>query len=157
MAARQKEFNENTEFPDEIDTPINLPARERFQRYRGLQSFRTSPWDPYENLPIDYARIFQFENFKRTQARVVTQALVGNVKPGTRITLWIKNVPKEAYGAYNKQRPYIVFGLLQYEHKMSLLNFQIQRDNAYEEPVKSKVNINILTTKKLDLLIRVCS
>ncbi|KAG2218809.1 hypothetical protein INT45_005456 [Circinella minor] len=138
MATRQKEFNENTEFPDEIDTPINLPARERFQRYRGLQSFRTSPWDPYENLPIDYARIFQFENFKRTKARVVTQAIVGNVKPGTRITLWIKNVPKEAYGAYNKQRPYIVFGLLQYEHKMSLLNFQIQRDNAYEEPVKSK-------------------
>ncbi|KAI9246121.1 hypothetical protein BDA99DRAFT_527523 [Phascolomyces articulosus] len=138
MNARQKEFKENTEFPDEIDTPIDLPARERFQRYRGLQSFRTSPWDPYENLPIDYARIFQFENFKRTKARVVTQAIVGNIKPGTRITIWIKNVPKEAYGAYNKQRPYIVFGLLQYEHKMSMLNFQIQRDNAYEEPVKSK-------------------
>ncbi|KAI9499343.1 hypothetical protein BDB00DRAFT_880972 [Zychaea mexicana] len=138
MQSRQKEFKENMEFPDEIDTPIDLPARERFQRYRGLQSFRTSPWDPYENLPIDYARIFQFENFKRTKSRVVTQAIVGNVKPGTRITLWIKNVPKEAYGAYDKQRPYIVFGLLQYEHKKSLLNFQIQRDNAYEEPVKSK-------------------
>ncbi|KAI8148996.1 hypothetical protein BJV82DRAFT_663344 [Fennellomyces sp. T-0311] len=138
IEARQKEFKENQEFPDEMDTPIDKLARERFARYRGLQSFRTSPWDPYENLPVDYARIFQFENFKRTKSRVVTQAIVGNVKPGTRITLWIKNVPKDAYAAYNKQRPYIVFGLLQYEHKMSLLNFQIQRDNAYEEPVKSK-------------------
>lgn len=31
-----------------------------------------------------------------------------------------------------------MFGLLQYEHKMSLVNLQVQRDNAYEETVKSK-------------------
>jgi len=32
-----------------------------------MRSFRTSPWDPFENLPRDYARIFQFEDFKRTE------------------------------------------------------------------------------------------
>ncbi|KAI9473689.1 MAG: hypothetical protein EXX96DRAFT_621326 [Benjaminiella poitrasii] len=135
---RQAEFQNHSEFPDEIDTPTHVPARERFARYRGLQSFRTSPWDPYENLPIDYGRIFQFENFGRTKNRVISQAIVGKVKPGRRITLWISNVPLQAFEAYDKTRPYIVFGLLQYEHKMSLLNLQIQRDNAYEEPVKSK-------------------
>lgn len=98
MKNRQKEYQDHTEFPDEIDTPMDQPARVRFARYRGLQSFRTSPWDPYENLPVDYARIFQFENFKRTKSRVLTQAIVGNVKPGSRITLWIKDVPKGAYG-----------------------------------------------------------
>ncbi|KAI7872517.1 hypothetical protein BDF14DRAFT_1754280 [Spinellus fusiger] len=138
LKQRQDEFKDHTEFPDEIDTPGHIPARERFARYRGLQSFRTSPWDPYENLPTDYARIFQFENYTRTKARVVSQAIVGNVKPGTRITLWVQQVPRGAYEAFDKSRPYPVFGLLQFEHKVSLLNIQIQRDNAYEEPVRSK-------------------
>ncbi|RUS21181.1 hypothetical protein BC937DRAFT_93407 [Endogone sp. FLAS-F59071] len=151
---RQKEHRDDVEFPDEVDTPLNIPARTRFARsclsclyplahirYRGLQSFRTSPWDPFENLPIDYARIFQFENYKRTKSRVVGQAMVGVVKPGSHITIHITNVPKELLAKYDSTRPFIVFGLLQYEHKISVLNFTVARNSEYTSPIKSKVRI----------------
>jgi pre-rRNA-processing protein TSR1 len=62
------------QFPDEMDTPSDVAARVRFARYRALLSFRASPWHPKENLPIDYSRIFQFENFAGTQRRLLAEA-----------------------------------------------------------------------------------
>lgn len=60
---------EDLEFPDEVDTPVDVAARVRFARYRALQSFRTSAWHSKENLPANYSRIFQFENVKSLQKR----------------------------------------------------------------------------------------
>ncbi|KAI0709540.1 ribosome biogenesis protein tsr1 [Cerioporus squamosus] len=122
---RKREEEDDTRFPDEIDTPLDVPARTRFQRYRGLRSFRTSPWDPYENLPRDYARIFQFEDFKRTERAVHRRAEEeGGVPPGTRVTVYLKDVPKEAAQMH--------------EHKKTVLNFTVQRNTEYDGSVRSK-------------------
>ena len=53
----------------QVDTPDDVAARQRFAKYRGLQSWRTSTWDPKESLPRDYARVFAFQNFRATHKR----------------------------------------------------------------------------------------
>ncbi|XP_049866337.1 pre-rRNA-processing protein TSR1 homolog [Pectinophora gossypiella] len=133
---------EDRQFPDEVDTPQDVPARERFMRYRGLESFRTSPWDPKENLPADYARIFQFENYERTRRRVFKEnedSLVNMY--GFYITIHVKGVRQDlwkAYRAANPTAPLSVFGLLPHEHKMSVMNVVLKRTGASDEPIKSK-------------------
>ena len=55
----------------QMDTPSDMPARTRFGKFRGLRSWRTSLWDPKENLPREYARVFAFQNPTRAQRRCV--------------------------------------------------------------------------------------
>ena len=62
----ERKAHEDAMFPDEMDTPQDEPARRRFARYRALQSFRSSPWHPKENLPHEYSRIYAFENFGKS-------------------------------------------------------------------------------------------
>ena len=63
-----------------MDTPLDTPARTRFARFRGLKSFRTSPWHKQENLPSEYARIYQV----RMHAAVSTWAAHVTCRPSTR-------------------------------------------------------------------------
>ncbi|ORY26891.1 putative ribosome biogenesis and assembly-related protein [Naematelia encephala] len=138
LKEREKAHRDDQLFPDEIDTPRHIPAKTRFQRYRGLKSFRTSPWDPYENLPVDYAKIFQFENFVGTGRRIERDAREQGVKAGTRVVLVLKNVPKAVFDDRDPALPFILHGLLQHEHKQSVVHFLVQRNTEYTEPVKAK-------------------
>ncbi|KAJ3181795.1 hypothetical protein HDU87_000813 [Geranomyces variabilis] len=135
---RQDEERDDLEFPDEVNTPKEPAARVRFQRYRGLKSFRTSPWDPYENLPVDYSRIFQFQNFKRTRRKVLDSLEEGDVSAGARVTIILDNVPRSVIDAFHPSRPFVVFALLPHEHKYSVVNFTLTRNDKDSAPVKSK-------------------
>ena len=123
-----------------MDTPRNGLAQTRFQRYRGLKSFRTSPWDPYEDLPLDYAKIFQFEDYERTRRRAEEAGREDGIEVGTRVQLRIKEVPRSLVEARDPQHPLVVYGLLQHEHKQSVLHFAVQRNTEYEAPVRAKVS-----------------
>ncbi|KAL4620615.1 hypothetical protein ACB094_06G127100 [Castanea mollissima] len=139
---------EDEEYPDEVDTPLDIPARKRFAKYRGLKSFRTSSWDPKESLPPEYAKIFAFDNFARTQKHVLSKALdmeQGNrddcIPASSYVRLHIKEVPNSVackLCSLIKTVPVIVSGLLQHESKMSVLHFSIKKHDTYSAPIKSK-------------------
>lgn len=145
-----KEEEQAAQFPDEIDTPFEIPARQRFARYRGLESIYTSYWDPYEDLPEDYARLFQFDDFSKTRKRVESDAVLEGVSPGIRACVWIRDVPRAAaeralrvggHAHADKKQddvPFVLFGLMRHEHKKSVVNFTVTRNTEYETPVKSK-------------------
>lgn len=137
-AKRDKESKDDLEFPDEVDTPLEIPARERFARYRGLKSFRTSQWDPYENLPRDYARCFTFQDYKIMGRKLAQRAAEEGVEPGTRVTIYIKDVPRSVLQRHSAKHPLVVFGLLQHEHKFSIINFTTTRNTEYTGDIRSK-------------------
>ncbi|NXF94118.1 TSR1 protein, partial [Eubucco bourcierii] len=141
MLERYKQERMDEMFPDEVDTPRDVPARVRFQKYRGLKSFRTSPWDPKENLPRDYARIFQFQDFSRTRKnlfRQIEKEETEGALVGWYITVHVCNVPVSVMDSFKEGKPLVLFSLLPHEQKMSVLNFLVHRHPSNSDPVRAK-------------------
>ncbi|CRL07083.1 CLUMA_CG020082, isoform A [Clunio marinus] len=136
-------------WPDEVDTPNDIPARVRFQKFRGLESFRTSPWDVKENLPFDYAKIFQFKDFNRIKRRIIKEAAESDetIVPGMYVTIHIANVATNIWEEYQKLNGIsgnlIVYGLLPHENKMSVMNVVLKRAADSTIPIKSKERLII--------------
>ncbi|KAI3950802.1 hypothetical protein MKW92_042486 [Papaver armeniacum] len=142
---------EDEEYPDEVDTPTDVLAHKRFAKYRGLKSIRTSEWDPKETLPPDYARLFEFENFARTQKAVLAKAQDieqssndESVPTGTYVRLHVKEVLSDVASKLreaSRRFPVIACGLLQHESKMSVLHFSVKKHETYDAPIKSKESL----------------
>lgn len=83
----EERAQEDMDFPDEVETP-HKDARVRFQKYRGIKSLKNCDWDPYENLPEQYSKIWRFQNYQAAQKDSVTQAIEeGLPLNGTYITI----------------------------------------------------------------------
>jgi len=159
---REKALRSEQQFPDEVELNREELGRDRYARYRALQSFRKSYWDPLENLPDEYGKMFQFQHFKGTQKDVVRKArLVHNndydfdpnamqdegednseqyVPVNTFITL-VLSVPQHRLQNTLNTTKDIIFSavsLLLHENKASVLHLSLSPTLQNEKIIKSK-------------------
>lgn len=149
------------EFPDEVDTPMEQPARVRFARYRGLKSLRTGEWDPKEQLPREYASIFQFRNLQATRKRTLIAAAMDSAtketsdqknfaRSGTLVYIEVMNMSqteqeKVYHMVKNRRAPVVACGLLRHENRRSVVHFAVKRlESVPEEAViKAKTPLEL--------------
>ncbi|KAL3449709.1 hypothetical protein BJX65DRAFT_271689 [Aspergillus insuetus] len=137
-ASKRTEAEDDLEFPDEIELHPNVLARERLARYRGMKSLKTSPWNTSADRahePEDWRRLLQFGDYKGSKNRILREALIGGVNPGTRVDVHLRAVPASLR---NRPQPVSLFSLLRHEHKHTVVNINMHLNAAVEAPLKAK-------------------
>ena len=115
-----------------------IPMRTYHEIMREYSSSRTSRgpnvWfgDARKKRVVQYQSVHHVLGCRDPDNSLLRQA-------GTRVTVYLKDVPREV-SERSVGRPFVVFSLLQHEHKKSVVHFSIQRNTEYEDSVRSKVS-----------------
>lgn len=137
---------EDLEFPDEVDTPMDTAARTRFQKYRGLQNFRSATWDAYEELPLSYSRIYEFQQFQAASKQFkkeffeTSEYVGGTGTTGKYVCLYI-TCP--APPAQPESIPMVVSTLFPHERKVTVMHANMHRCGEDQAPIKSKDEVEM--------------
>ncbi|ETI20222.1 hypothetical protein G647_08256 [Cladophialophora carrionii CBS 160.54] len=138
-ATRKKQAEEDLEFPDEIELPPDVLARERLAKYRGLKSLRTSEWNHAEDIPHqpqEYTRLLQVPEYKKSYNSVLKETLAGDVLAGTKVEIHLRDVPVSLQSSASA--PSSMFSLLRHEHKHAVINLTMTLHSDIDQPLKSK-------------------
>ena len=136
---------EDMEFEDEVDTPIETPARERFRKYKGLESLKSGTWDAKENLPKEYKNIFSFDNIKSTYKHAVKAAHdLGLKLSGNYIKITIMNFNINDIQHVRADRPLVLSTLLDHERKLCVMNYKITPYYEQSDDVINNLNKQVM-------------
>ncbi|KAH3669172.1 hypothetical protein WICMUC_005011 [Wickerhamomyces mucosus] len=142
---REKE-EEDREFPDEIELDPRDSGKERLHRYRGLKNLYNTVWDCDEydpKAPEEWRRLLRISNFKATKNKILkTSIQEAQVVAGDKAIIYLR-APEYLSSKVNdvKEKPLILYGLLEHEQKLAVVNFSIQTWEDYSKPIPSKDNI----------------
>ena len=135
---------EDMEFQDEVDTPIDIPAKERFKKYRGLDSMKTGSWNPLVNLPKEYRTIFSFENIKNTYRLSVKRAHNEGLKlNGNYVKIIVTNFEFENLKYIDENIPIVLSTLLDHERKLCVMHYKFTANYEQENDIVENMNKNV--------------
>lgn len=127
------------DFPDEVDTPVDQAARKRYIKYRGVKSFRNCDWDPFENLPVEYSKIWRFQHYAQAQKLAIAKAQQEGLPiSGTYVRITIMLDEESPFEAPNSpSRPMVFSTLFPHETKVSIMHFKIRRNDENSSIIPS--------------------
>ena len=117
---------EDMDFPDEVDTPENISARVRFQKYRGLKSLRSGNWDPYEELPMEYSQIHEFQDMGWANKETIRH-LEESGKEARNVYVRLTLVPQSRRGPIVVPDCLVASTVAPFETKVTLVHCRVAR------------------------------
>lgn len=141
----RESVKEDLEFPDELELDPSESAKERLASYRGIKSLGNCDWDYDEEdveAPSIWKRLLRISNFKATRNKVCKDAIKDvQLNIGNKARIFIK-APSYVMEKVNcEQQPFVVYGLLEHEHKLAVVNFSFESWEDYDEPIPNKDNL----------------
>ena len=105
---------------------------------------KSSPWDPKESLPREYARIVQPDNYPAVNRGVVASADTGDVAPGTYVTVHITGAPLDLVARHESMGlPIVLGGMFEHEQKLTVLHANIQRASSCSAVIRSRYTVTM--------------
>ncbi len=133
---------DDLEWPDELELDPHELAKERLAAYRGIKSLANCEWDYDEAdqlAPSIWGRLLRIHSYKATRNKIVKQNLrQAQVHMGDRVRVLLRAPLHILDRVQCSAVPFVVYGLLEHEHKLGLVHFLFELWEDYEEPVASR-------------------
>lgn len=127
-AALRKEYEDNIQWPDEVEVKRGSKFKEKYEGFRGIQNWRHTTWNEKMDLPKPYSKILQIEQMKKFQEEMIAERQ--GVAVGSYVKVVVEKVPAEVAARF--QGPLILRGLYPYEHAMSVVNVLVKRHMEFD-------------------------
>ncbi|KAJ1604805.1 hypothetical protein OJ252_3643 [Cryptosporidium canis] len=130
---------------DEKRVDFDTICRTRFSKYRGLESLRTSNWDPMEGLPNEYSNIFEIDSFKKAgdiSRKIYADSCNRENYKGKYCEVILSPISSDALRVISDEnissRIIILSSILPFEEKIGVMNFRIKRTPENRDLIRNK-------------------
>ncbi len=90
---------------------------------------------------MDWSRLLEVADYKSAKNRILKEARLDGVKPGTRVHVHLK-IPEDQVSTLQAlPQPTSLYSLLRHEHKQTAMNTSISVSSELEKPLRSKEEI----------------
>jgi len=140
----QEKYDEDGEFPDEVEVPNGAAARTRFARYRALRDVQASPFDAHGALPRQYGYVNTLRRFDAERKSALAEQ--GDVAVGSFVKLRLET--SQACDASTLVGDAAgVSSLLKHENRLTVLHFLVKRVSLGTEeggPLPAKELVEVM-------------